>query len=1074
MLADRCPNQFPNRQAERRLAIVAECPGLSEVSWATCIAGHEFETEWNSRQGHGRMTRAHCPTCGSRDLQLTPKPLVGASGQKLNQLLAEAGIAREECFVGNVCQVMAPGNEVSRFGWEGPQIQEGLRQLRDDLVQFQPHMILTLGGTALRAICGQRKSVDDWRGSLFTSDFTDTDPVEAVPSVKCLPTYHPARLLREADLQGVVRMDLQRCREELRTDGLNLPIYDIQVTRTKEEVLLRLSLVKQRRTPVAPDIEGGLDGGVACIGYATSPTEAFVIPIRGVNFNRYWSKEDEAEILAANKAVMEDTEVVKIFMNAAYEKFVLKWLHGMQILNLEDIMLRHHELYCELPKELAFQASIYTRQPFWKLSHRKVKGRYVPFTEAGQKATDEDWYRYNGIDCCVTMQCWHSQEKLLKPRQREHLAMQTRCLEPLHEMMMEGMPYDGQRAGERCEAVKRKAYGLQDRINREAAASGQRPKLAAFYRALSPKCVDGDKAGPEAAEGVAGEVSRTDPATALIPLLTEAFCQVRRTEKREVTETSWQPMRWNGKKWVKAGKRITDPEVAKEWLFTSGCDVQGPWKDQPPTDGEVHVGLRVVTKTILRNVPVEIRSLEDVSKFGKGSSKAELEEAIEIVHRAARSGWKPAIRGRLATLLGIHIKLNASGRKADKEGEDGEVTRGDEKDANWLLYELWKFPRQFKKEGRKNTDKLTSDTNALLNIWLKTKDRRTLWFLVWRGLDTRRETLEATADKDGQIRCSLNVAGTETVRLSCSESPTGSGFNLQTVSERDRDLFGRREGWWFGQLDLRGADSYTIALRCALQGDETMLEDLLSGLKVQSIVALTYLKGMKFTAGRSREELKELIARYVDEKSWLYKASKNIFYGSSYGIGADTTSATILKGSYKRDGRPLYVSPEDCRAIQERAFFARYWGVKLWHRWAEQQLMEHGTFTSFTGHRRQFFGRKKEWNATQRRWECCQETLRAFLAHEPQFNTTWAVKTALLRLWDDPSNRREDGERRVKPLHTVHDSLNPAWRYEDHEYAVSKFPEWFQNPIEVGGRTLVIPYSGSYGVSWGEQSNKLK
>ncbi len=87
-----------------------------------------------------------------------------------------------------------------------------------------------------------------------------------------------------------------------------------------------------------------------------------------------------------------------------------------------------------------------------------------------------------------------------------------------------------------------------------------------------------------------------------------------------------------------------------------------------------------------------------------------------------------------------------------------------------------------------------------------------------------------TADPDGRVRCSYNVVGTDTGRLSCQGSPTGSGMNLQTVTKKLRHLFLADPGYHFFQCDLAGADGWTVAAECASLGDPTMLNDYLAGI----------------------------------------------------------------------------------------------------------------------------------------------------------------------------------------------------------------------------------------------------
>lgn len=84
-----------------------------------------------------------------------------------------------------------------------------------------------------------------------------------------------------------------------------------------------------------------------------------------------------------------------------------------------------------------------------------------------------------------------------------------------------------------------------------------------------------------------------------------------------------------------------------------------------------------------------------------------------------------------------------------------------------------------------------------------------------RSLGVFRSTfLEAPVDHDQRMRCSFNIAGTETYRFSSSENAFGSGMNLQNLPKGDeesglpnvRKLFIPDEGEEFFDIDLDSAD----------------------------------------------------------------------------------------------------------------------------------------------------------------------------------------------------------------------------------------------------------------------------
>jgi len=148
-------------------------------------------------------------------------PFVGRSGQFLDRILSDVGINRRTCFVGNICQVRPPGNDIGRLDWNCGYIQEGLATLRVDLQQFSPNICVLLGGAALRAAHGDGKKISDWRGTLFLSDRLVVNPT------KCIATLHPAAVLREYSGFPLLKFDLKRAAGESYSPDLVLPQRDL-------------------------------------------------------------------------------------------------------------------------------------------------------------------------------------------------------------------------------------------------------------------------------------------------------------------------------------------------------------------------------------------------------------------------------------------------------------------------------------------------------------------------------------------------------------------------------------------------------------------------------------------------------------------------------------------------------------------------------------------------------------------------------------------------------------------------------------------------------------------------------
>lgn len=379
------PNQHPTKPAARRLAICGESPGSDESNWHLCSkCGHGYTP-------HKSYSGARCPNCGGVAVH-APQPFVGPSGWILNQLLAKVGIDRESCFVGNCCQVQPPGNKIELFKWDSEPMVAGIKQLTADLTAFQPHMILCLGNTPLRAMRNEKRvNIGDWRGSLFMSELA------GLPPTKCLATYHPAFLMpsRAPEQAGVVGWDMQRLASELAVDGLQLPKRDIVIAHPDEGwtaamVVNWCKAHQELQGPLAIDIEGVIDY-IECIGFATCKEHVLVVPFISTSGASVWDEDDEVAIWHAIRDLLQDVLVPKALTNALYDAFVLAWTYGIIVQPIsDDTMLKWHELYCELEKSLAMQTSVLTRQPFYKFQRKAAAKLAAEAADAANVATSHE------------------------------------------------------------------------------------------------------------------------------------------------------------------------------------------------------------------------------------------------------------------------------------------------------------------------------------------------------------------------------------------------------------------------------------------------------------------------------------------------------------------------------------------------------------------------------------------------------------------------------------------------------------------------------------------------------------
>lgn len=452
-LGRQVPNELPTAKADYRLAIVGEAPGEDE-----------------ERIG---------------------KPFIGQSGRFLDQVLAKNGIARVACFVGNVCQFRPPKNDIKAFDLNGPEITEGLAQLRKDLAAVRPNLVLLLGKTALWAAKGS-KDIGNWRGSLFLSDrLIDPGTDFIPPSVKCIATYHPAACLRQYDWTPLVMLDVRKAVAEARYPDLRLPQRDLLINLPLPQLLAELDFIIQNKLVVSPDIEGGVFS-MSCISFAISPTKSILVPFAHLDGGNYWDNiEDELEVWKRVIRILCDPAIPKVFQNGLYDRFVLQYAYNILTRNSQDdTMLKFWEAYCELEKNLGFQCSILTQEPYYKFE-RKVE--------------DQDtFYKYCCKDSCVTYEINDKLTKLIDTEQQAHYAMNNALLYPLLYMELRGISYNEPLAAERLVEVQSHIYRAQEALDIQACADGaiqgidfNQPKAQILAHVQSVCCYVRDQSQPK-------------------------------------------------------------------------------------------------------------------------------------------------------------------------------------------------------------------------------------------------------------------------------------------------------------------------------------------------------------------------------------------------------------------------------------------------------------------------------------------------------------------------------------------------------------------------------------------------
>lgn len=241
-----------------------------------------------------------------------------------------------------------------------PKYEAELHRLYMELGDFKPNLAVALGSTPLWALCGTG-GITKRRGAIVEST--------KVPGLKVLPVFHPAGILRQWENRPVTILDLEKARYEQEFPEIRRPKRTVYVDPSLEDLRwFEANHIASARA-ISADIETAA-GQVTCIGFATSPDRAIVVPF--VDYRRsdrsYWrTAEEEIQAWAFVCRVL-DHPAPKIFQNGLYDIHFLWRAYGLKVRNAEhDTMLLHHSLQPESPKGLGFLGSVYTNEAAWKL-----------------------------------------------------------------------------------------------------------------------------------------------------------------------------------------------------------------------------------------------------------------------------------------------------------------------------------------------------------------------------------------------------------------------------------------------------------------------------------------------------------------------------------------------------------------------------------------------------------------------------------------------------------------------------------------------------------------------------------
>lgn len=375
--------------------------------------------------------------------------------------------------------------------------------------------------------------------------------------------------------------------------------------------------------------------------------------------------------------------------------------------------------------------------------------------------------------------------------------------------------------------------------------------------------------------------------------------------------------------------------------------------------------------------------------------------------------WRGIARNELQQEMALHnerfqqlaeavwgIPTDDKGKRLNKKEPDKLDKRALNADSPKQLcaffYEALNLPTQYKFD--KGKKRVSADREALEKIMeFPAGAIFAKYIVLLRDYKKKIDVLTKAIDKDQRMRCSYNVAGTETGRWSSSANPFGTGDNLQNWTKKMRRCVVADNGKKFVSIDLAQAESFITGGLGYRDGGKTDK-------------ARSYLDACR------SGDLHTSVAKDVwPELGWTgnIKADKAIAEQPFYQHHTYRDMCKRLGHGSNYYGKPFQMSKQT--KIEETTvtafqlkYFRNFSGIPAYHRKTAIRLQTDFFVTTALGRCRYFFGRPDD-----------DATLRKAIAFDPQSTVGDTLNLGMYRVWYNLELKQQ----KIELLLQVHDNI---------------------------------------------------
>lgn len=389
----------------------------------------------------------------------TPGPFIGESGSViLTPCLMRNGLSRpDSVFITNLSHYRPKDNKFP-FLLGTPELADGIKEIQELIVKHKPVVICTLGNWPMYFMTGRKgkqpgTGILNWRGSILEYHLpNDGNNCSDLPTIKVIPTIHPAAVYRDRKLYPIFDQDIKRVAFDSSFRDLQLPVRKFIVAPVGDELEHYVQILL-KGPKLAVDIET-FGANIACVGFSNDPALGVCI----VNDNTPQFRDAVDRLLLS--------AIPKILHFSTFDKAVLK-THGYDIVNIWwDNQVAQNIMWPEFPKAHKFLVSMYTREPYYKDEAKEGGGDKKRW---GKRTDKTKLWVYNCKDDCTEYEVQSHQEKEMSegpPNWKKFFQFSMEMLEVAEHISESGMLIDQVRRGLLDLAVTYKYAKNQDLLER--------------------------------------------------------------------------------------------------------------------------------------------------------------------------------------------------------------------------------------------------------------------------------------------------------------------------------------------------------------------------------------------------------------------------------------------------------------------------------------------------------------------------------------------------------------------------------------------------------------------------------